>query len=85
MTIAFKARKNKVITGAQGLIGETGVVQATLAPQGKVFVRGEIWDAIGSAHLDAGQLVVIRQIEGLTLRVDPVSVPAQAQPSVLAH
>jgi membrane-bound serine protease (ClpP class) len=85
MTIAFKARKNKVITGAQGLIGETGVVQAALAPQGKVFVRGEIWDAIGSAHLDAGQLVFIRQIEGLTLRVDPVSVPAQAQPSVLAH
>jgi membrane-bound serine protease (ClpP class) len=79
MTIAYRARRNKVITGVQGLIGETGVVHSALAPQGKVFVRGEIWDAIASSSLAPGQLVVIRQIDGLTLRVEPVSAAATAE------
>ncbi len=83
MTIAFKARKNKVVTGAQGLIGETGVVQTALAPEGKVFVRGELWNAVAAATLPAGQLVVIREIEGLTLRVESSAVVARAQPAVL--
>src|SRR5438876_8283507 len=43
MTIALRARRNKVVTGAQGLVGEVGMAQSTLAPQGKVFVHGEIW------------------------------------------
>jgi membrane-bound serine protease (ClpP class) len=85
MTIAFKARRNKVITGVQGLIGETGVVQSALSPQGKVFVRGEIWDAIASATLQAGQLVVIRRIEGLTLHVEPLSAPATTRSVALTH
>jgi len=72
MTIALKARRNKVVTGAQGLVGETGVVQTTLSPQGKVFVHGELWDAVASSALPAGQLVVVRRIDGLTLQVDPL-------------
>jgi membrane-bound serine protease (ClpP class) len=72
MTIAIKARRNKVVTGAQGLVGETGVVQTALSPQGKVFVHGELWDAVASSALAAGQLVVVRRIDGLTLEVDPL-------------
>jgi len=72
MTIAIKARRNKVVTGAQGLVGETGVVQTALSLQGKVFVHGELWDAVASSALPAGQLVVVRRIDGLTLEVDPL-------------
>jgi len=72
MTIAVKARRNKVVTGAQGLVGETGVAQTALAPQGKVFVHGELWDAVASAPLPVGQMVVVRRIDGLTLQVDPL-------------
>ena len=73
MTIALKARRNKVVTGAQGLVGETGVAQTALSPQGKVFVHGELWDAIASSPLPPGQLVVVRNINGLTLQVDPLA------------
>lgn len=73
MTIALKARHNKVVTGAQGLVGETGVVQTALNPQGKVFVHGELWDAAASTPLPAGQMVVVRRIDGLTLEVEPLS------------
>ena len=72
MTIALKARRNKVVTGSQGLVGETGVAQTALSPQGKVFVHGELWDAVASSTLPVGQLVVVRTIDGLTLQVDPL-------------
>ena len=76
MSIALKARRNKVVTGEQGLVGENGVAQTALSPQGKVFVHGELWDAIASASLPVGQLVVVRRVEGLTLHVDPSTVPS---------
>ncbi|HTS36267.1 MAG TPA: nodulation protein NfeD [Candidatus Solibacter sp.] len=79
MSIALRARRNKVVTGMQGMVGETGVAQTALSPQGKVFVHGELWDAIASTNLPVGQLVVIRRVEGLTLTVDPlVATPRDA-------
>jgi membrane-bound serine protease (ClpP class) len=80
MTIALKARRNKVVTGAQGLVGETGVAQTALSPQGKVFVHGEIWNAVASSALPQGQLVVVRKIDSLTLQVDPLGA-APPEPS----
>ena len=44
MSIALQARRNKRVSGAEGLIGETGVAQTPLSPGGKIFVHGEIWD-----------------------------------------
>ncbi len=79
MSIALKARRNKVVTGAQGLIGELGIAQSALAPQGKVFIHGELWDAVSSTNLPAGASVVVRGVEGLQLRVDPVTVPQTSQ------
>jgi membrane-bound serine protease (ClpP class) len=66
MTIALRARANKVVTGAEGLIGEIAVAQTALTPTGKVFVHGEIWDAVASAAVSAGEKVV----DGLELKVD---------------
>src|SRR6202161_2217540 len=51
MSIALKARRNKGVSGAQGLIGETGIAQTTLSPRGKFFVHGELWDAVSSSNL----------------------------------
>jgi membrane-bound serine protease (ClpP class) len=76
MSIALKARRNKVVTGEQGLVGETGVAQTALSPQGKVFVHGELWDAIAPSPVLIGQLVVVRRIDGLTLQVEPLAVPS---------
>jgi membrane-bound serine protease (ClpP class) len=71
MTIALRARRNKVVTGIEGLIGEVAVAQTALAPGGKVFVHGEIWDATSSAHVPAGEKVRVRKVDGLELSVDP--------------
>ena len=73
MSIAVRARRNKVVTGKRGLIGEIGVAETPLTPSGKVFVHGEIWDAVSTANIAAGERVVVSQVDGLTLRVDPVT------------
>jgi len=85
MTIALRARRNKIVTGVQGLVGETAVAQTMLSPQGKVFVHGELWDAVAPSSLPAGQLVVIRRVDGLTLAVEPLktSAPVGAAPAAL--
>jgi membrane-bound serine protease (ClpP class) len=72
MGVAVRARRNKIVTGEQGLIGEIGIAETVLAPAGKVFVHGELWDAVSTAPVPAGERVVVRRVEGLMLRVDPV-------------
>ena len=78
MSIALKARRNKMVSGAQGLIGETGVVQTALSPRGKIFVHGELWDAVSSSEVPMGQSVVVRRIDGLLLQVEPLAVTQPA-------
>lgn len=81
MSIAVRARRNKITTGEQGLLGEIGITQTPLSPAGKVFVHGELWDAVSSVSIAAGERVVVRQVDGLVLQVDPlpVSTPLMAQ------
>ena len=74
MTIAVRAHRNKVTTGEEGLIGEIGVAQTPLSPAGKVFVHGEIWDAVSPVNVPTGEKIVVRRVDGLTLRVEPVAV-----------
>ncbi len=73
MTMAVKARRNKVVTGVEGLVGETGVAQSALSPGGKIFVHGELWDAVSSSDVPAGQSVVVRRVDGLLLQVEPLA------------
>jgi membrane-bound serine protease (ClpP class) len=78
MSIALKARRNKMVSGAQGLVGETGIAQTALSPRGKIFVHGELWDAFSSGDIAAGQSVVVRRVDGLLLQVEPLSVQRPA-------
>jgi len=75
MTLAVRAHRNKVVTGVQGLIGEVGTAQGVLAPLGKVFVHGEIWNAVSSSPIPAGSKVVVQKVDGLQLEVAPVNMP----------
>jgi membrane-bound serine protease (ClpP class) len=74
MSLALRARRNKVVTGSEGLIGETGLTQTTLSPQGKVFVHGELWDATSPVSIPAGERVIVRKVVGLTLQVEPIPI-----------
>jgi membrane-bound serine protease (ClpP class) len=75
MSIAVRARRNKVVTGEQGLVGEIGITQSALSPTGKVFIHGELWDAVANVNIPAGERIVVRHVDGLTLHVEPLTVP----------
>jgi membrane-bound serine protease (ClpP class) len=76
MTIALRARRNKVTTGVQGMIGQLGLTRSALSPSGQVVVQGEIWTAQSSTPIPAGEPVTVRAVDGLTLLVEPVHQPA---------
>ena len=62
-------RRYRVTTGAEGLIGATAEVIAPCAPDGRVRVRGEIWNARGDEPFESGESVRVTGMEGLTLLV----------------
>jgi membrane-bound serine protease (ClpP class) len=72
--IALKARRGKVLTGPQAMIGGTAVARTPLSPTGQVEIRGELWQASlrGPATLAIGSVVSVRSIDGLVLIVEPV-------------
>ena len=73
MSIALKARRNKVVTGQQGMIGSVGEARTDIDPEGKVFVKGELWNAHAPSRVQMGEHVVVRKIDGLELEVEKVT------------
>ena len=72
VSMVIQARHNKVLTGAEGMIGELGVAQTALEPEGQVLVRGEYWGAIAASAIPAGAQVRVRGvIAGMKLQVEP--------------
>lgn len=68
--LAVKARLSKPITGMEGLIGEEGMAETDLTPEGKVFVHGELWDAMGEESIRKGERVKVKGIKGLRIIVE---------------
>ena len=69
-TIAVRARRAKVQTGGEALLGALAVAQTALDPNGQVLVRGELWQAHSSHAVAAGETVRIRDRAGLLLEVE---------------
>ena len=72
MTIALRARRNKIVTGQQGMVGSIGEARTDIDPEGKVFVQGELWNAHATSRVSMGEHVVVKKIEGLELEVEKV-------------
>ena len=70
LSIATRARRNKLVTGPEAMNGLIGVAVGELNPTGTIFVRGEYWAAAATAHVEASGRVRIVGINGLTLNVE---------------
>ena len=55
--------------GVSELLGLHGRAATPLAPEGRVFVRGEYWAARADEELPAGTAVEVTAVEGMRLRV----------------
>ncbi len=74
-TLAFRAYRTKPQSGMEGLIGEVGVVEKPIDPEGLVFVHGEYWRAVSSEKLQPGEKVAVEEVTGLLLKVKKASKP----------
>jgi membrane-bound serine protease (ClpP class) len=70
MTLVLRAHKNPVASGVEAMIGEIGIARTPLGPDGKVFVRGELWNATANGEIPAGSRVRVRSVEGLRVMVE---------------
>jgi membrane-bound serine protease (ClpP class) len=82
--LALKSRQQKVVTGELGLVGEVGVAETEINPEGRIFIHGEWWKAVSSSRIPPRQRVRVTGVEGLTLRVEAMNETALRQASI-AH
>lgn len=68
--LGIKAQRRKKMLGTEELIGEQGEAYTDFVEgKGKVFVHGEIWNAISDEPLKKGDQVVVEEVRGMTLKV----------------
>jgi membrane-bound serine protease (ClpP class) len=71
-TLAFRSQVRKPSTGSEGLIGAIGEVKKELAPEGKVFVEGELWNAVADVQIPVGCKVQVVEVYNLKLKVTKI-------------
>ena len=75
--LVFRVQVSKPTTGNRGLIGEIGIVKKTCAPEGKVFVHGELWNATAREPIEENTKVQVVRVDRLVLEVEPLAEPPQ--------
>jgi len=70
--LVFRAQMSKPVSGSGGMVGEIGIVQKALTPEGKVFVHGELWNARAKEPLDEHAKVRVVKVVNLILEVESV-------------
>lgn len=70
LSLVMKAQRNKSITADAGMVNQVGEAHSDLDPKGKVFIRGEYWDAEAASPVPAGTAVRVTGVDGMKLHVE---------------
>lgn len=65
----LRTHRRQVRTGIEGMVHERGRARTALDPTGKVFVHGEIWEAVADRTIEAGQPIEVTGVDGMVLEV----------------
>jgi membrane protein implicated in regulation of membrane protease activity len=66
----FKGRK-KSDYNVVGMIGKTVEIKHWNDTTGTVLIHGEVWNALSDKPLKTGEIAIVREIDGLTLKLKP--------------
>ena len=79
MTAMIRSRFSTPTVGREGMIGEEGVAEVAVDPDGVVLIRGARWRARTNraTPIQAGEPVKVASVEGLVLEVEPPEGGAQ--------
>jgi len=67
--LVLQAQRRPPFTGASAMVGEAGVAETALEPNGWVLIHGERWRAVADSPVPAGRTVTVAAVQGLTLKV----------------
>jgi len=70
---AMGARRRKVVSGAEAMLGAEGEVVSWRDGHGTVRVLGELWEARAARPLPPGAPVRVTERKGLVLTVEPIA------------
>lgn len=71
--LAVKAWKRPVVSGRQQLVGARAIALSDFREgRGRVHIHGEAWGARGDEAIGSGDTVTVRDVDGLTLVVEPM-------------
>jgi len=66
----IRSQRRRPITGKEGLIGKTALVQTKIDPTGMVLVEGEHWTAkTDGDRIEPGEEAVVTRVDGLKIWV----------------
>ena len=71
LIVRWSQRRQSAV-GAEALVGRRAIVASDCMPEGQVRVVGELWRARCRGGASVGDEVVVREVDGLTLVVEPV-------------
>ncbi len=75
--LVLRAQRSVVTTGSQGLLHRQARARSAIVPElgaGQVDLHGEIWNAVATEPVAAGDAVEVTRVDGLTLHVRPIAV-----------
>lgn len=70
--LAFRAQMARPLTGKPALLGRIGEARTALAPEGKILVAGEIWNAECDQPVAVGEKVEVLSVHNLKLKVKKI-------------
>jgi membrane-bound serine protease (ClpP class) len=77
VTMALRSHKTQPVTGREAMLGQVGVARSEFEIarpgsdefSGDVLVMGELWRALADEQIGAGERIVVKGVNGFTLRV----------------
>lgn len=67
---ALGARRRKIVSGREEMIGASGVVKDWQKNRGHVLVHGERWSASGEGRFRPGEAIRVTRLSGLTVEIE---------------
>jgi membrane-bound serine protease (ClpP class) len=72
MTFVVRMRRRGAVSGRDSIVGGVGTAMHGFTGDGKIWLEGESWAARSAERVEKGQAVVVRNLDGLVVEVEPV-------------
>ena len=71
LSYVMKLHRRGAVSGQGSIVGGIATAMEDFTVEGRVWLEGEAWHAVSNAPVRKNQEVVVRELDGLTLRVEP--------------